>query len=56
MKNIDFLPSRYHERTQLRRVMMWRITALSALAVMLLAAHGSQLALRRYAARQLAAI
>jgi Tfp pilus assembly protein PilN len=56
MKNIDFLPSRYRERTQLRRVMMWRIAALVVLAATIAVAHGSQLAVRRSAAKQLAAL
>jgi hypothetical protein len=56
MKNIDFLPSRYRERTQLRRVMMWRVVALVILAAIIMIAHISQVAIRRSAVKQLAAI
>lgn len=56
MKDIDFLPARYHQRTRLRRAMAWRVAALGVLAAIVLVVHGGQLAMRRSLKQQLLAI
>ena len=47
MKNIDFLPERYHERELKRKAKIWQYALLLGFAVLLLAATLGQFAIRR---------
>ena len=47
MKNIDFLPERYHERDLKRRAAIWQYAILIGFGGLLLAATGGQFAIKR---------
>ncbi|MGE0758497.1 MAG: hypothetical protein AB7O38_15830, partial [Pirellulaceae bacterium] len=47
MKDIDFLPARFRERDRSRRNRNRRLALFAAMALLLVAAHGVQLALAR---------
>jgi Tfp pilus assembly protein PilN len=56
MKDIDFLPIRYRERTALRRARVWRFVMLGCLAGFVAIVSLAQLAIRRPVERQLATV